>query len=73
MLLVIVILYYYFKRLEFKVTDVKYIQLLVADFQTQQLPQTENAKKAVYLDDLEKHEFSLVQKQVAHDLAAVSA
>ena len=66
-------LYYYFKRLEFKVTDVKYIQLLVADFQKEQLPQTENAKKAMYLDDLEKHEFGLVQKQIAHDLAAVSA
>ena len=64
---------YYFKRLEFKATDVKYIQLLVANFQTQQLPQTENAKKAVYLDDLERHEFGLVQKQIAHDLAAVSA
>ncbi len=45
-------------------TDVKYIQLLVADFQTQRLPQTENAKKAVYLDDLEKHEFGLVQSKL---------
>ncbi len=54
-------------------TDVKYIQLLVADFQKEQLPQTENAKKAVYLDDLERHEFGLLQKQIAHDLAAVSA
>ena len=58
---------------DFKPSEIKHLNKLIEDFQVAQLPGADVDKKKLFMEDLEAHEFMLLEKQVDHDLVAIAA